>query len=181
MAKPLSEDLRIRLIQAAEGGLSRRAAGERFEVSAASAVRFVSEWRQNGATSANPQGGDQRSHRIEAFREMILSASKPSQTCPWSRSQKCSKPRWELRLRRARFGAFSTVTPSPSKKPRTQPSRTGPTSPPLVRLGVNLRHVSIPTSWYSSTRLVPRPRWPAFTAAPGAAAAAVPRSRTAIG
>jgi hypothetical protein len=33
-------------------------------------------------------------------------------------------------LRRARFDAFSTVTPSPSKKPRTQPSRTGPTSPP---------------------------------------------------
>ena len=93
-------------------------------------MRFVSKWRQNGATSAKSQGGDQRSHRIEAFREMILSASKPSQTCPWSRSQKCSKPRWELRLRRARFGAFSTVTPSPSKKPRTQPSWTGPTSPP---------------------------------------------------
>ena len=76
MAKPLSEDLRIRLIQAAEGGLSRRAAGERFEVSAASAVRFVSEWRQNGATSAKSQGGDQRSHRIEAHREMILSVIK---------------------------------------------------------------------------------------------------------
>src|SRR2546421_11512666 len=28
-------------------------------------VRFVSEWRQNGATSAKSQGGDQRSHRIE--------------------------------------------------------------------------------------------------------------------
>jgi len=47
VAKPLSEDLRIRLIQAVEGGLSRRAAAERFGVSAASAVRFVSEWRQN--------------------------------------------------------------------------------------------------------------------------------------
>jgi transposase len=82
MAKPLSEDLRIRLIQAVEGGLSRRAAAERFGVSAASAVRFVSEWRQSGATSAKPQGGDQRSHRIEAYREMILRAikAKPDMT-----------------------------------------------------------------------------------------------------
>ena len=82
MAKPLSEDLRLRLIRAVEGGMSRRAAAERFGVSAASAVRFVSEWRQSGATSAKPQGGDQRSHRIEAYREMILSAikAKPDMT-----------------------------------------------------------------------------------------------------
>src|SRR5260370_33524617 len=93
-------------------------------------VRFVSEWRQNGATCAKSQGGDQRSHRIETHREMILSVIKAKPDMTWSRSQKCSKPRRELRLRRARFGAFSTVTPSPSKKPRTQPSRTGPTSPP---------------------------------------------------
>jgi transposase len=38
MAKALSEDLRIRIIQAVEGGMSRRAAAERFGVSAASAV-----------------------------------------------------------------------------------------------------------------------------------------------
>jgi transposase len=45
-------------------------------------VRFVSEWRQNGATSAKSQGGDQRSHRIEAHREMILSVikAKPDMT-----------------------------------------------------------------------------------------------------
>ena len=36
----------------------------------------MSEWRQNGATSAKSQGGDQRSHRIEAHREMILSVIK---------------------------------------------------------------------------------------------------------
>lgn len=42
MAKPPSEDLRIRLIQAVEGGLLRRAAAERIGVSAASAVSFVS-------------------------------------------------------------------------------------------------------------------------------------------
>ena len=45
-------------------------------------MRFVSEWRQIGATSAKSQGGDQRSHRIEAHREMILSVikAKPDMT-----------------------------------------------------------------------------------------------------
>ena len=45
-------------------------------------MRFVSKWRQNGATSAKSQGGDQRSHRIEAHREMILSVikAKPDMT-----------------------------------------------------------------------------------------------------
>jgi transposase len=76
MAKPLSEDLRIRVVRAVEGGMSRRAAAERFGVSPASAVRFVSEWRERGATKAKPQGGDQRSHRIEAYREVILGAIK---------------------------------------------------------------------------------------------------------
>ena len=76
MAKPLSEDLRMRVVRAVEGGMSRRAAAERFGVSPASAVRFVKEWRESGATSAKPQGGDQRSHRIEAHREVILGAIK---------------------------------------------------------------------------------------------------------
>jgi transposase len=43
MATPLSEDLRIRIIQAVEGGMSRRAAAERFGVSPSSAVCFVSD------------------------------------------------------------------------------------------------------------------------------------------
>jgi transposase len=41
MAKSISEDLRSRLILAVDGGLSRRAAAERFGVAAASAVRWV--------------------------------------------------------------------------------------------------------------------------------------------
>jgi transposase len=43
-------------------------------VSAASAVRWVREWRTTGAKWAKPQGGDQRSHRIEAYREILLAA-----------------------------------------------------------------------------------------------------------
>jgi transposase len=52
MAKPLSEDLRIRVIRAVEGGMSRRAAAERFGVSPASAVRFVRDWRERGGRRA---------------------------------------------------------------------------------------------------------------------------------
>lgn len=82
MAKPLSEDLRVRVVEAVEGGLSRRAAADRFGVSPSSAVRFVREWRESGATHAKGPGGDQRSHRIEAHRDRILSAieAKPDLT-----------------------------------------------------------------------------------------------------
>ena len=66
MAKALSEDLRTRVVGAVEEGMSRRAAAERFGISAASAVRFVKEWRESETTEAKRRGGDQRSQRIEA-------------------------------------------------------------------------------------------------------------------
>jgi transposase len=74
MAKTLSEDLRSRLIAAVEGGMSRRAAADRFGVAAASAIRWVREWRATGATRAKAKGGDLRSQRIEAYRSVILAA-----------------------------------------------------------------------------------------------------------
>ncbi|MES0057738.1 MULTISPECIES: IS630 family transposase [unclassified Mesorhizobium] len=72
MVRAISEDLRSRVIAAVESGLSRRAAADRFGVAAASAVRWVREWRESGATRAKPQGGDKRSQRIEAYRDTIL-------------------------------------------------------------------------------------------------------------
>ena len=74
MGKPLSLDLRSRLVTAVAGGLSRRAAAERFGVSAASAIRWVSASRSTGMIDPKPQGGDTRSHHIEAFAEVILAA-----------------------------------------------------------------------------------------------------------
>ena len=74
MGKPLSTDLRTRLVTAVAGGLSRRAAAERFGVSPASAVRWVQAVNTTGSVQAKPQGGDTRSCRIEAFREVILGA-----------------------------------------------------------------------------------------------------------
>jgi transposase len=72
MGSPLSEDLRVRVIQAVEEGASRHQAAERFEVSVSSAIRWVSEWRQSGRTAACRQGGDRRSDRIEAEADFLL-------------------------------------------------------------------------------------------------------------
>lgn len=72
MAAALSQDLRIRVIRAVEEGCSRRQAASRFGVSVSSAIRWAAEWRGSGRTSARPQGGDQRSGRIEAEAAVLL-------------------------------------------------------------------------------------------------------------
>lgn len=74
MAKTYGADLRGRVIAAVEGGLSRRAAAERFQVAASTAVKWVRSWREHGRGVAQPKGGDTRSHRIEAHRAAILEA-----------------------------------------------------------------------------------------------------------
>lgn len=74
MGKPLSTDLRSRVIAAVSGGLSRRSAAAQFHVSVASAIRWVHAHTTTGTVCAKPQGGDTRSHHIEAFSQTILSA-----------------------------------------------------------------------------------------------------------
>lgn len=74
MVRPISEDLRSRVIAAVEAGLSRRAAADRFGVAVAGAARWVRDWRESGTARAKPQGGDKRSQRIEADRDVILTA-----------------------------------------------------------------------------------------------------------
>jgi transposase len=54
--------------------MSRRAAAQRFGVSAASAVRWVRAWHETGRRAAKHQGGDRRSERIEIYRSVILAA-----------------------------------------------------------------------------------------------------------
>jgi transposase len=67
MTKPLSPDLRIRIIQAVEvEGMSRRAAAERFGVAPSTAVELLRQWKATGTYEARPQGGDRRLGPIEA-------------------------------------------------------------------------------------------------------------------
>lgn len=72
MAKPLSMDLRLRVVGAIDAGMSRRAAADRFGIAASAAIKLYDRWRQTGSAEPRRQGGDRRSDRIEALAEPIL-------------------------------------------------------------------------------------------------------------
>lgn len=182
MARAISEDLRARVIAAVDGGLSRRAAAARFGVAVASAVRWVREWRETGVVRARRQGGDRRSHRIEAYRDVILAAIE----------NQVDMTLVELaELLREQHGAsFSASTiwrfldrhdVTVKKKQRTPASRSGPTSPRGGTLGSRPSRILIPNIWFSSTKRAPQLRWRDYVAGPNAACGVAPPSRTGIG
>ena len=82
MTRAFSDDLCRRVVEAAAGGMTRRAAAERFGVAASTAIKWVQRWRATGNWSPRRVGGDRRSHRIDAFREEILKlvAAQPDMT-----------------------------------------------------------------------------------------------------
>jgi transposase len=73
MGLPLSNDLRFRALAAVDGGMSRRAAAERFGVSAASVIRWDQARRERGDPGPKPQGGDRRKEKIEDHADLIVS------------------------------------------------------------------------------------------------------------
>lgn len=72
MTKPLSIDLRVRLVGCVGSGLSCRAAAARFGIAPSTAVKWVRRWRDTGVVAPRPQGGDKRSDRIERHAAEIL-------------------------------------------------------------------------------------------------------------
>ena len=56
--KPLSADLRERVVRLVESGASRHEAAATFEVSVSSAIRWCQRWRLMGSVAALPMGGD---------------------------------------------------------------------------------------------------------------------------
>jgi len=76
MGKALSADLRKRVVDAIERGASRRVAAAHYGVSTSSAIRWHAEFKETGRTAPFPQGGDRRSHRIDAHAAFIRSLVK---------------------------------------------------------------------------------------------------------
>src|SRR5258708_5402484 len=57
MPKSYSGDLRERVIEAVEGGASRRETAERFGVSVSSAVKWLPRWHERKSGVPKPRGG----------------------------------------------------------------------------------------------------------------------------
>ena len=52
--------------------MSRRGAAKRFGIAPSTAIKWVCAWQRTGSYRPRPQGGDRRSHRIEARAETVL-------------------------------------------------------------------------------------------------------------
>jgi transposase len=72
MTAPLSNDLRLRVVRAVEGGLSRRSAAVKFDISIASAVRWHQRYKRTGSVEPDAIGGDRHSHRAEVHAARVL-------------------------------------------------------------------------------------------------------------
>ncbi|MGH6622290.1 MAG: hypothetical protein ACREF6_22300 [Alphaproteobacteria bacterium] len=72
MTRPLSMDIRTRLVSAVEGGMTRRSAAKRVGVAASTEIKWVEQWEQTGDVGPRTQGGDHRSHRLETYAAGIL-------------------------------------------------------------------------------------------------------------
>ena len=72
MPRPLSLDLRWRIVDAVTAGGSVRAVASRFAVSPSSVSNISRLWRATGDVTPKPMGGDRRSHNIEAHGARLL-------------------------------------------------------------------------------------------------------------
>lgn len=72
MPKALSIDLRSRVAALVASGVSRRAAGAQFGISASSAIRYARLQSQNGNVSARPMGRPPGSGKLAAHVDFLV-------------------------------------------------------------------------------------------------------------
>jgi transposase len=84
MGECRSEDLRIRVVEAVAAGSSRRAAAERFSVSASSAIRWAARAASEGSARARKQGRPAGKGPLVEHLEYLIAAveAEPDITMP---------------------------------------------------------------------------------------------------
>jgi transposase len=84
MGKPISSDLRERIVRGVEAGQSRRAMAARFEVAPSTAVRIQDRYRATGSVAPARQGRPRGSGKLGPHRRVIIDkvTSEPDITMP---------------------------------------------------------------------------------------------------
>lgn len=127
--RAISVDLRHRACEAVTvEGLSCRAAARRFKVGVSSVIRWCAQLKQSGSVAPQKQGGDRRSGRIEAAAEFILNrvAARRDITLAELQAELASRGVQVSLGALCRFFQRHDITLK--KRPRTQRSRSAPTS-----------------------------------------------------
>jgi transposase len=70
MPKPYSQDLRVRVVEAVEGGPSRREVAELYGISPSVVVIWMQRWTETGSVEAKPSGGS--TSRLDEHAEFLL-------------------------------------------------------------------------------------------------------------
>lgn len=71
MTRPLSNDLRERIVRAVDGGLSRNAAAKKYEVGISTVVNLIRLWRETGSWEPKKVGGNSE-HKLKPHTELVL-------------------------------------------------------------------------------------------------------------
>lgn len=84
MGKPISSDLRERIVRGVEAGQSRRAMAARFEVAPSTAVRIQDRYRATGSVAPTRQGRPAGSGKLGPYRRAIIDKvmAEPDLTMP---------------------------------------------------------------------------------------------------
>ncbi len=145
MTRPLSLDLRQRVVDAVNAGQSCRAAAARFGIASSAAVKWHRLWRETGSVAPRPMGGDKRSDRIEALGPAIFAMVEEAVHITLAEiAERLGREHGE-RFAPSTVHRFFRRHGWTFKKSRlTPPSRSVPTSPPPARPGSSCSRNSTP-------------------------------------
>ena len=134
MARPYSEDLRTRLVEAVEAGATRQATARRFGVSASCVIKLVQRWRRTGTVAPGQLGG-WKDYALAAHEARVraLVAERPDSTLDELRA---ALAREHVRVSRWAIWRFLRALGLTHKKRRsTPPNKNAPTSRRRARSG----------------------------------------------
>jgi transposase len=144
MARAYSHDLRVRVLDAVDAGLSRRAAAARYRIGVATVIRWAAQVARTGETQAKRQGRP-RGSKLDAHEGFLLALIEERDDLTLIEMQ--------VRLRAERgvsvglgtlWRFFDGRAVTWKKSRRTRPSRTAPTWQPRAKLGSRLSPTSTP-------------------------------------
>ena len=158
MAKPYSQDLRDRVIDAVKKGeMSRRAAARRYEISESVAIKWLERVERDGSRAPVGHGGH-RASKLMPHRDFLEAArAEKSDVTLQALCDRLSAERGVKADTSMMSRFFRRIGVTVKKRPSSRASRIAQTSAATANDGEPIRASSTPGGWSSSMKPGPRP------------------------